>query len=331
MSQTNTQVPEADQVAVYLDCDTGIDDAMALLYLHQQPTVDLLGVGTVTGNVTAHQAALNTVALLELVGSTAPVAVGEPQPLAHAWAGGAPAVHGATGTGDVELPAGTRSPHDLDAADLLIDLARRHPGRLKVVATGPLTNLAVALQREPDLPGLVDSVTIMGGAALVPGNITPVAEANIANDPEAAALVFAAGWPLTMVGLDVTMRHRLTEEHRKRLLAGPHRPARYVGRMLDMYFQFYVDIFGTRACALHDPLAVAIAIGRVVPSLAPTVTVRIETGEGPARGSTIADLRGQHRDYPVQPGANCRVVLATPDGFADELTETLLQVQEVPR
>jgi purine nucleosidase len=331
MSRRQTQPPEPDRVAAYLDCDTGIDDALALLYLHQQPSVDLLGVGTVTGNVTARQAARNTLALLDLVGSAVPVAIGASRPLVGAWAGGAPSVHGSTGTGNVELPAAVRGPHELDAADLLIDLARRLPGMLTVIATGPLTNLAVALRREPRLPRLVRSVTIMGGAVQAPGNVTAAAEANIAHDPEAAELVFAAGWPLTMVGLDVTMRHLFTEEHRARLLTGPYRPARYLGQMLDLYFEFYLGILGTRGCALHDPLAAAIATGLVLPALAPTVDVRVETGDGPARASTIADLRGQYRDYPEQSDANCRVVLAVPEGFADHLVEVLLSVAERAR
>lgn len=322
------QTSESDRIAVYLDCDTGIDDAMALLYLHHQPAVDLLGIGTVSGNVASDQAALNTLALLELVGSETPVAVGERDHLMHPFAGGAVAVHGETGTGNIRLSPERRTPHSLDAADLLIDLARKHAGELKVIATGPLTNLAVALQREPDLPNLVGEVTIMGGAASVPGNITPAAEANIANDPEAAAAVFGAGWPVTMVGLDVTMQHRLTEEHRTRLLAGPYKPARCIGQMLEAYLDFYVGIFGAHSCALHDPLAAAVGVGLVRPVLAPTVEVTVETGHGPGRGRTIADLRDRCIGYPPQSHANCRVVLAVPDGFAEELVDVLLQVRE---
>jgi purine nucleosidase len=322
------QTSETDRIAVYLDCDTGIDDAMALLYLHHQPAADLLGVGTVSGNVSSDQAALNTLALLELVGSETPVAVGERDHLTRPYTGSAAAVHGQTGTGGIRISPLKRTPHCLDAPDLLIDLARKHRGELKVIATGPLTNLAVALRREPDLPKLVGEVTIMGGAALVPGNVTPAAEANIANDPEAAAAVFAAGWPLTMVGLDVTMQHRLTEEHRLRLLAGPYKPARQIGEMLEAYLNFYVGIFGAHSCALHDPLAAAVGAGIIQPVLAPAVEVTVETGNGPGRGRTIADLRDRFIGYPPQPHGNCRVVLAVPDGFAEELVDILLQVQE---
>lgn len=331
MGQTSAEASQSGRIAAYLDCDTGIDDAMALLYLHQQPTVDLLGVGTVSGSVASDQAAANTLALLELAGSQTPVAVGERDHLLHPYAGGAAAVHGRTGTGNIRLSPERRTPHSLDAPDLLIDLARSHRGEFKVIATGPLTNLAVALQREPDLPNLVGEVTIMGGAASVPGNITPAAEANIANDPEAAAAVFGAGWPLTMVGLDVTMQHCLTEEHRIRLLAGAYKPARYIGEMLDVYFGFYAGIFGARSCALHDPLAAAIGAGLVRPALAPTAEVAVETGQGPGRGRTIADLRKQVPGYRPQPDANCQVVLAVPDGFAEELAGVLLRVQEAPR
>lgn len=331
MAVIEVQTPPAHQELVFLDCDTGIDDAMALLYLDGQESVRLMGVGTVSGNVGAYQAALNTLALLDLVGSDVPVAVGASQPLASEWGGGAPAVHGPSGTGRVELRQAARGPVHLDAPDLLITLARAHPGQLRVIAIGPLTNLAVALRREPELPRLVRSVTIMGGAALVPGNITPAAEANIAGDPEAAAVVFAAGWPLTMVGLDVTMEHRLTESHRTRLLGGPGLPARCIGEMLDSYLKFYVQVFGERACAIHDPLAASIGAGLLEPSLAAAVSLKIETGVGPARGSTVADLRGRYLGYPSQPDANCRVVLGVDGEFADHLIDVLLNVKERAR
>src|SRR4051812_18985223 len=193
---------------LYLDCDTGVDDALALAVLLATPDVEIAGIGTVSGNTSAAQAATNTLNVLALSGRGAavPVAVGEHHPLAGVFEGGAEVVHGDNGIGGVELPPAPYRPIDARASDLLVELARARPGELQVLATGPLTNLARALITEPRLPDLVAGVTAMGGAVRVPGNVTGHAEANIASDPEAAAAVFGARWPVTLVPLDVTMR-----------------------------------------------------------------------------------------------------------------------------
>ena len=150
---------------------------------------------------------------------------------------------------------------------MLVRLAHEHPGTLRVLAIGPLTNIAEALRLEPSLPTLVAEITIMGGAALAPGNLTPVAEANIANDPEAAALVLSAGWNVTLVPLDVTMTNVLEENHRQELLASSGPVPRALGEMLGYYFRFYEGIFGRACSAMHDPLAAALAVGGVTPRL----------------------------------------------------------------
>ncbi len=202
-------------------------------------------------------------------------------------------------------------------------MAHEHPGRLRVLAIGPLTNLALALRLEPRLPELVAEVTIMGGAALVPGNVTPVAEANIHNDPEAAAEVFDAPWPILLAPLDVTMEHVLTERHRQQILAIDHPVAPYLGSMLAPYFTHYADVFGEPACAMHDPLAAALAVGGLRPDSAPNVRVAVDAGDGPGRGQTVSDLRGRHVGHPEQPGAHCRVVLTLAEPFSQHLVSTL--------
>jgi len=310
---------------VYLDCDTGIDDSLAIAYLMAHPDVDLVGVGTVFGNIDAHRAARNTLDLLALGGhGHVPVAVGAERPLAGRWHGGPAHIHGANGVGDVELPRGPHDPEaDEAAADLLIRLAREHSGRLRVVAIGPLTNLARALEAEPALPSLVESVVVMGGAAKAPGNVTPVAEANIFNDPDAADRVLSADWPLTLVPLDVTMENVIEEADRERLLTADRPLPRALGRMLDLYFTFYVDGFGRRCAPLHDPLAAAVAAGGATPVTAPTVQVVVDTSDGPGRGQTICDLRGERVGYPAQPGARCRVVLSLDAPFGPHLIERL--------
>ncbi|HEV7624154.1 MAG TPA: nucleoside hydrolase [Amnibacterium sp.] len=310
---------------IYLDCDTGIDDALTLGYL-VAAGADLVGVGSVSGNVAAGLGARNSLDVLALIGrADVPVAVGAHDPIGGVFHGGAPGVHGANGIGDVELPASSSRPTGETAAAMLSRLARRHAGRLHVLAVGPLTNLALALDADPELAQLVAGVTIMGGAALVPGNVTAVAEANIFNDVLAAARVLAAEWPVTVVGLDVTMEARFEQRHLDVLLAGPP-AARALGEMLPTYFRYYTPVLGRPSCALHDPLAAAVALGALTPTLAPVVPVEVDTTDGPGRGQTIADLRSRFLGYPPLQGTRHRVVLEVPAGFGDTLAESLLRL-----
>lgn len=309
----------------YLDCDTGIDDALALAYLLATPSVDLLGIGTVSGNVSAAVGAVNTLNLLEMAGApTIPVAVGAHHPQTGEFHGGAPHVHGKDGVGGVSLPLSGAAVSPETAAEMLVRLAHQNPGSLRVLAIGPLTNIAAALRLDPGLPDLIAEITIMGGAALVPGNISAVAEANIANDPEAAQEVLAAPWSITLVPLDVTMSNVLEEEHQQELLASDSPLARALGEMLTHYSGFYRGIFGRSCCAMHDPLAAAIAVGAVTLRTAPVVHVDVDTTEGPSRGQTVCDLRGQYLGYPAQDGAHCRVILELAEDFAPHLMQTLL-------
>lgn len=308
----------------FLDCDTGIDDALALAYLLASPRADLVGIGTVSGNVSAAGGARNTLDLLNLAGHPdIPVAIGAHDPQVGTFHGGAPHVHGDNGIGGVDLVPSDREPVKQTAAELLVQLARQYAGELRLVAIGPLTNIAEALRLEPQLPQLIAEVTIMGGAALAPGNISPVAEANIANDPEAAAEVLAADWNVTLVPLDVTMTNVLEEHHRQELLATEHPVSQALGEMLGYYFGFYIDIFGRACSAMHDPLAAAIAVRGVELTLAPTVRVQVDTTHGPGRGQTVCDLRGQYAGFPEQRGARCRVVLGIGEDFAPHLLGTL--------
>jgi len=308
----------------YLDCDTGIDDSLAIAFLYSRPDIELRGIGTVSGNTSAAQGARNSLDLIALLGDrSTPVAVGAHDFLETGFHGGAPHVHGDNGIGGVTLPPSGREPVAQDAAELLLSLARQHAGELELLAVGPLTNLALALRRDPELPALVKRVTIMGGAALAPGNVTPAAEANIWGDPEAAAAVFAASWPLTVVGLDVTMAHRIGEPERQRLLEGGP-AARAIGAMLDHYYDFYAEgVLPSRGAVLHDPLAAAIATGAVTPELAPVVPAEVDTTDGPDRGRTLFDLRGRYRGYPEVAGAHVSVVLQADAPFASMLVEAV--------
>ncbi|MPZ01055.1 MAG: nucleoside hydrolase [Actinophytocola sp.] len=303
-----------------VDCDTGIDDALALLYLLADPGIDLRAITTVFGNTSADTAAANTLRVLELAGRPdIPTAVGAASSL-RGTARLAPHVHGDDGLGNTGLPTPAGAPVTEPAAELIVRLARENPGRLRLLAVGPLTNLATALRLDPELPELVSHVTIMGGAVNHPGNVTPWAEANVANDPEAARLVLRAGWDVTLVPLDVTMTELLTEEHRLRLLAATTPTSRFAANILAHYLDVYQrNVFGSPRAACHDPLAAAIAVGEVSPELAPIVPVDVDTSDGQERGRTVAGRPG--RDGSGGPGV--RVALRTEGTFPERLVQRL--------
>ncbi|MEA5455992.1 nucleoside hydrolase [Sinomonas sp. JGH33] len=273
-------------VSLYLDCDTGIDDALALTYLLNTPAVDLVGIGTVSGNTSSEEAAVNTAALLALADrSEIPVAVGAHDPIAGSYRGGAPDVHGSNGVGDVALSGGA-APVAETAPHMIVRLARTHPGKLDVVAIGPLTNLAKALELDPTLPNLVSTLTIMGGAVWVPGNITAAAEANIFNDAEAARRVFRAGFRINLVPLDVTLQHRFDDGDADLLARTGSDLHIALGQMLHRYIDFYESVDFIRRAPLHDPLAAAIAAGEVTPTQIREVPLDVVL-ESANRGQTV--------------------------------------------
>ena len=313
---------------IYFDTDLGIDDSMALAYLLATPEVEIKGIGTVSGNCSAEQAARNTLDLLAVAARLdIPVAVGCHDWLVHPFDGGSPDVHGSDGIGGVELPTAAAEPVDETAVDMLIRLAHEHSGALRVLAVGPYTNLAAALRKDPTITGLVDRVVVMGGAARAPGNMTPAAEANIFHDPEAAAVVFAAPWPITMLGLDVTMDHVFEESDRLVLTESDRPVAAAIAAMMKEYGNFYASVYGRPAVALHDPLAAAAACDQLVYVSAPIVQVVVDDTDGPGRGQTIADLRGRFRNFPEQPGAHVQVVLELDRPFAPMLLDRILSLK----
>jgi purine nucleosidase len=190
---------------IILDCDPGIDDALAIAFAHGHPGLDLVGITTVAGNVGLAKTTANALAVCEFIGAAGtPVTAGSAGPLLRP-ALDARQVHGDSGLGGAVLPAPSASPAAGHAIDYIIGTVGAAPGQITLVATGPLTNIALAVRREPRLADWVRGFVIMGGSA-GRGNVTPAAEYNIWADPEAAAVVFRAGWTVTMLGLDVTLR-----------------------------------------------------------------------------------------------------------------------------
>ncbi|MFP5077104.1 nucleoside hydrolase [Rhizobium sp. YIM 134829] len=227
---------------VIFDTDPGVDDAMALLFLHQHPEIELLGITTIFGNAAIETTTRNALYLKQEWQISAPVAqgIGETIDPARPHVGWPTFIHGDDGLGNIGVPQTvTGSPDPRPAHRFLIDTIRAHPGEITLVAVGRMTNLARALNDDPQIATLVKQVVIMGGAFDVPGNITPAAEANIHGDPEAADIVFGAAWPVVAVGLDVTMQ---TVMSRSQLAAiaerGGERPA-LLARISDFYIDFY--------------------------------------------------------------------------------------------
>lgn len=285
-----------------LDGDYGVDDAMAALYLTSEPAVEIVAVGSVHGNTEAVTAARNAITVLDLVGlDTVPVAVGAARPLAQPLEVSAH-VHGGDGLGGAApIPTGReRTAVPVPAAVQLIDAVRANPGECTVLATGPLTNLALALLLDPGIAGLVERVVIMGGTVHHPGNVGPYTEANIGHDPEAADLVLAAGWPVTLVGLDVTMETWLEPADLARIDGHGSERTRFVWSVLQHYLGFYWERHGRRGCPLHDPTAARIAVD---PTLATYLDapVRVELNSTVNRGMLIVDRRPFAVPAPEQP------------------------------
>lgn len=295
----------SERTKVLLDLDTGIDDALALAYVLGSPEVELVGVVASYGNVTMETAARNTRALLELLGHPGvPVYLGADRPLGASDPFQPPAgvrrIHGEDGLGGQGNKCRPRTPPSAEAVSSL-KMAGVHTIDCCYVPAGPLTNLALALRAAPGPVAELPRVTFMGGALAVPGNVTPCAEANVRNDPEAADIVLRSGLPTRMVGLDVTHQVILTREETAawRALGTP------AGRIFADMTDHYIGIYEKNnphmgGCALHDPLAVAAALDPTLVTCLPT-NLRVDL-EGTTRGRTVCDperLRDSRKDCDV--------------------------------
>ena len=275
---------------VIIDTDPGIDDAQAILFAFLCRQFQIDAVTTVFGNVPVDQAALNALRLMELANRPdVPVYVGAAEPLVQRRLRFAPMVHGEDGFGNVEWPRPALQPAPGYAA---VELARRvleAPGKIAVLALGPLTNVALAVRLEPRFVGAVREIIAMGGTVLGPGNVSAVASANMLNDPEAARVVFHAGAALTMVGLDVTRRVRITPERRDRMRAAGTEIAEFIYRISGFYATAYLRE-GVAGFPVHDLLVMAYALR---PDFFETkrLAVDIETENSLTVGMTVADFR----------------------------------------
>ncbi|KAF5466159.1 hypothetical protein F2P56_016111 [Juglans regia] len=272
---------------IIIDTDPGIDDAMAIFLALQSPEVEVIGLTTIYGNVYTTLATRNALHLLEVAGRTdIPVAEGSHVTITKGTKLRiADFVHGADGLGNQNFPPPKGKPTEQSAASFLVDQANLYPGKVTVVALGPLTNVALAIQQDPAFSKNIGQIVILGGAFAVNGNVNPAAEANIFGDPDAADIVFTSGADVLAVGINVTHQVVLTDADRENLARSDGKFAQYLCKILDVYFSYHYDAYSTNGVYLHDPTAL---IAAVDPSLI-TYTegvVRVQTC-GITRGLTI--------------------------------------------
>lgn len=277
-----------------LDVDTGVDDAMAILYALNRPGIKLEALTTTFGNTDIDKATTNTLRILELAGrADVPVARGPGRSLLRPFIKGADHVHGRNGLGDIALPEPRGKPVAEQASDLMIRMARENPGKITLCPVGPITNVAIAFAKAPDSAPLFKEVVIMGGTIHHPGIHgipTPIADANFWNDPEAAQIVMRSGAKITLVGMDVTMKVLLTRKMRQEI-AESGRVGKTMMDIADFYVRAYESMHpGIGGCGLHDPLAVAIAEDKSLATIE-RMCVDIELNGALTRGAMIADRR----------------------------------------
>ena len=275
---------------VIIDTDPGTDDAMAIMLALNSPEFDVRALTVVPGNVTAAQGLDNALRMVSLANRCdVAVAAGAQHPLfqklitAQFW-------HGKNGLANVELPPSKCKADPRWAPDLIIEMVHANPHEITLVPVGPLTNIALALQKDPSIAKLVKEVVIMGGS-ISGGNVNAAAEANIYNDPEAAQIVFQAGWPLTMVGLDVGDKTLLTRKHIEVLKKNPGPISDFIYKVADFLIALS-EKFGSPGTPMYDPLAVGVALDSTLVK-APMMHVDVETRGEFSRGETVANRRGE--------------------------------------
>jgi len=274
---------------IIFDTDPGTDDAMALMLALNSPELDVRAITVVPGNVIAKQALENALRMVSLANRCdIPIAAGAQHPLfqklitAEFW-------HGKNGLANIELPASKCKVDSRFGPDLIIEMVHAAPHEITLIPVGPLTNIALAVEKDPSIVPLVKEVIIMGGS-ITGGNVNASAEANIYNDPEAAQIVFQAGWPLTMVGLDVGDKTLFSAKYLQQL-GETHGPVNDFIYGVAKYLNDLSAKFGADGTPMYDPLAVGVAIDASLVT-APAMHVDVETRGDFTRGETVANRRG---------------------------------------
>jgi inosine-uridine nucleoside N-ribohydrolase len=310
-------------VPILLDCDPGHDDAVAILLAAGNDAIDLRAITTVAGNCSLDLATINARRVAALAGlDGVPIAAGAAGPRAGELIT-APDIHGRTGLDGYDLTTGEPPLDPRSAVELLADTLAESSEPLTLVATGPLTNVAALLEERPEARSRIHEIVLMGGST-ERGNTTPAAEFNIYVDPDAAALVFESGVPLTMIGLNLTHQALATREVLERIEALPGEPARAVAGWMEFFGSRYERVFGRFAPPVHDPCTIAVLIEPDVMRRVDTF-VAVETEGRWTRGATVVDL---HNRLGRPPNARVAVELDAPRfwdlviGALDQLAET---------
>ncbi|CAO2829555.1 unnamed protein product [Amaranthus hypochondriacus] len=278
---------ESKKQKLIIDTDPGIDDAMAIFVALQSPEVEVIGLTTIYGNVYTTLATRNALHLLEVAGRTdIPVAEGSHVTITKGTKLRiADFVHGTDGLGNQNFPSPNGKPIEKSAATFLVEEAKKYPGEITVVALGPLTNIALAIQLDPEFTKNIGKIIVLGGAFAVNGNVNPAAEANIFGDPDSADIVFTSGADVLAVGINVTHQVIFTDADREKLAASTYHLAQYLCKILDVYYNYHYDAYNIKGVYLHDP---AVMLAAIDPSLFTWTegVVRVQTS-GITRGLTI--------------------------------------------
>lgn len=279
------------KIPIIIDCDPGHDDAMAILWALASPQLELRAVTTVAGNQTIEKVTNNAIKVLTKAGRLdIPVAMGAKAPLIRKLVVGGEVVHGSSGLEGPVLPECGFAPSKLTALELLIQTLEEAKEKITLIPIGPLTNIATLLIVRPDLKEKIERLSIMGGGAYM-GNWTPAAEYNIWADPEAAKVVFNAGLPIIMAGLDVTHKAYITREENEELRAQGNELSVFAAELIDYFSRYHYEVEGFPGCTMHDPTAVAALL---YPEIFTGITcnVDVETTGELTTGMTVVDTIG---------------------------------------
>nr|CAB3456556.1 unnamed protein product [Digitaria exilis] len=290
MEAVNGQIHHHDEQPteekLIIDTDPGIDDSVAIMMAFQSPGVQVLGLTTIFGNCTTEHATRN--ALILASHPEVPVAEGSHEPLKGGKPRVADFVHGSDGLGNIELPDPAIKKVDQSAAEFLVDKVSQFPGEVSVLALGPLTNVALAIKKDPSFVKNVKKIVVLGGAFFAAGNATPSAEANIHSDPEAADIVFTSGADIYVVGLNITTQVSFTDKDLLELRNSKGKHAQFLCDVCKFYLDWHTHSYGAPVIFLHDPVSFAALVRPELFTFRKGV-VRVET-QGICAGHTSMDL-----------------------------------------
>jgi inosine-uridine nucleoside N-ribohydrolase len=274
---------------IIIDTDPGVDDGMAIQIALNSEEFEIIGLTTVFGNVSVERATINALRLVHISGRPIPVVKGAANPLKGKFNGGVPFVHGNDGQGNTWHEESPLSSLEISAFEFLEQQILLNKNEITIIAIGPLTNLALTLELNPSIAGLVKEIIIMGGNAFCSGNATPAAEANILSDPDAADLVLGAEWPITMVGLDVTHKVLMHNSLLNKIAEGDNPLNKYVASTFPFYRDFFMHTNKIEGIFVHDSSAIVYCLHR---EFFKTIAcaVRVETSSSISRGKTWPSL-----------------------------------------